>query len=56
MQPIESHPRYEEALCHVRKVRAFYTHALTYILVIGLLAALGEPQGPGIPRATRIGR
>ena len=47
MNPIEKHPRYEEAVCHVREVSAFYTHALVYILVIGGLAALNLLNNPG---------
>jgi hypothetical protein len=46
MQPIESHPRYEEARRHVKEVRGFYTHALTYVLVIGCLAAMNLTRNP----------
>jgi hypothetical protein len=47
MEPVEKHPRYEEALCHVREVRGFYTHLLVYVLVIGGLAALNLATNPG---------
>ena len=46
MQPIEQHPRYAEARRHVREVRGFYTHALTYVAVIGCLAALNLLKNP----------
>jgi hypothetical protein len=46
MHPIESHPRYEEARRHVKEVRGFYTHALTYVLVIGFLAAMNLTRSP----------
>ena len=46
MQEIEKNPRYEEARAHVREVRAFYTHALTYVLVIGFLATLNLVKSP----------
>ena len=47
MQPQEKNPRYEEALCHVREVRGFYTHLLVYVLVIGGLATLNLLTNPG---------
>ena len=40
MQPLESNPRYCEALRHVRELRGFYVHAATYFVVISGLAAL----------------
>ena len=46
MQDLEKHPRYEEARRHVREVRGFYTHALTYIAVIAFLAALNLLRSP----------
>jgi hypothetical protein len=47
MQPIESHPRYCEALRHVREIRGFYTHAAVYIVVIGGLAGMNLLTSPG---------
>jgi hypothetical protein len=46
MEDIEKNARYEEARRHVREVRAFYTHALTYALVIAFLAALNLLRSP----------
>ena len=46
MQPIEEHPRYKEARRHVKEIRGFYTHALTYVLVIGVLAVLNLTRSP----------
>lgn len=47
MREIEKDPRYEDARRQVREVRAFYMHALTYVLVIGFLAALNLITSPG---------
>ena len=47
MQSIESHPRYDEALRHVREVRGFYVHAAVYIVVIGGLATVNLLTGHG---------
>jgi len=47
MQPLESNPRYCEAVRHVREVRGFYTHALVYVLVIGGLAISNLLGNPG---------
>ena len=40
MQDVQNHPRIEEARRHVRELRGFYTHAMTYVVVISGLAAL----------------
>jgi uncharacterized membrane protein len=47
MQDLEKHPRIEEARRHVRDVRGFYVHALTYVLVIGGLALVNHLGNPG---------
>jgi hypothetical protein len=40
-------PRYREARRHVRKLRGFYSHALTYAVVIGGLLAVNLLTSPG---------
>jgi len=40
-------PRYREARRHVRKLREFHSHALTYLVVIGGLLALNLWANPG---------
>ena len=47
MQPVDNHPRYGEALRHVRNIRGFYSHAAIYIVVMGGLAALNLLTSPG---------
>jgi predicted membrane channel-forming protein YqfA (hemolysin III family) len=40
-------PAYKEAKRHVDKLRGFYSHASTYVLVIGSLTALNLLSNPG---------
>ena len=40
-------PRYEEARHHVRKLRGFYSHATTYVCVIGGLLLVNLVASPG---------
>lgn len=47
--PFTSDVRPDEALAfaHVRKIRAFYVHLTTYVLIIGALAVLNYVSEPG---------
>ncbi len=47
MDPIEKHPRFEQARRHARNLRGFYTHALVYILVNAGLLGLDLVASPG---------
>jgi two-component system, LytTR family, sensor kinase len=40
-------PRYQEARCHVRRLRGFYSHATTYVCVIGALLLANLLLSPG---------
>jgi hypothetical protein len=46
-RPLQDHPHYPEACRHVKELRAFYGHALTYALVIGGLALVNALASPG---------
>jgi hypothetical protein len=45
MESVDS--AYKEAKRHVKQLRGFYQHALTYVLVIGALTALNLMTSPG---------
>ena len=40
-------PRYREARRHVKKLRGFYSHAVTYVVVIGCLLLVNLVSSPG---------
>ena len=40
-------PRYQEARCHVRRLRGFYSHAAIYAAVIGSLLLVNLMTDPG---------
>ncbi|MBZ0248628.1 MAG: 2TM domain-containing protein [Burkholderiales bacterium] len=45
--PLKDHPLYPEARRHVKELRGFYGHALSYVVVIGGLVLLNAFASPG---------
>lgn len=46
-RPYKDHPLYPEARRHAKGLRAFYSHALTFALVLGGLALVNAFVSPG---------